>query len=58
MEYRKLSVIEEQELKSHHKQERDGRVSDRIKAVLMYNIGYSISEIAKVLLLSDEFIRK
>lgn len=58
MEYKKLSVIEKQELKTHHKKERDGRIRDRIKAVLMYDDGYSIVEISKVLLLSNEGIRK
>lgn len=58
MEYKKLAVIERQELKAHHKQERDGRIRDRIKAVLMYDNGYSIAEISTVLLLSDEGIRK
>lgn len=58
MEYTKLALIEKQELKAHHKQERDGRIRDRIKAVLMYDDGYSIVEISKVLLLSHEGIRK
>jgi transposase len=58
MEYRKLTINEKEELRIHHKKERDGRVRDRIKAVLMYDDGYSFAEIAKVLLLSDEGIRK
>lgn len=41
-----------------HRKERDGRVRDRIKAVLAYDEGYSYSEIAKILLLDDETIRR
>lgn len=58
MEYRKLTETEKSELKSRHKVERDRRVCDRIKAVLMYDDGYTLDEIAKVLLLSREGIRK
>ena len=58
MEYRRLTEIEKSDLKSRHKVERDRRVCDRIKAVLMYDDGYSFDEIAKVLLLSREGIRK
>ena len=58
MEYRKLTEEERSELRSRHKNERDKRVCDRIKAVLMYDDGYSLDEIAKVLLLSREGIRK
>ena len=45
-------------LKTQHVKERDKRVCDRIKAVLMYDDGYDYSEIARVLLLSHEAIRK
>lgn len=46
------------ELIERHGSERDRRICDRIKAVLMYDDGYSYDEIAKVLLLSHEAIRK
>lgn len=50
MIYRKLTSVEREELKFYHKSERDKRICDRIKAVLMYDDGYSIGEISKVLL--------
>lgn len=41
-----------------HRQERDRRLCDRIKAVLAYDDGYNYSEIARILLLDDETIRR
>jgi len=41
-----------------HRGERDRRVADRIKAVLLRDEGMSVTEIARVLFLSDEAIRK
>lgn len=58
MSYRKLTSVAREELKLCHKGERDKRICDRIKAVLMYDAGYSIAEISKVLLLSGEGIRQ
>ena len=58
MSYRKLTPIERERLKNRHKGERDKRICDRIKAVLMYDNGYSLTEISEILLLSDEGIRK
>jgi transposase len=58
MEYKKLTEKEKIELRSRHKVERDGKVRDRIKAVLMYDNSYGLEEIAAVLLLSHEGIRK
>ena len=58
MEYKKLTELEKSNLKNAHKQERDRRICDRIKAVLMYDDGYSTEEIGRVLLLSNEGIRK
>ena len=37
---------------------RNVRMRDRIKAVLAYDDGYSFVEIAKILLLDDETIRR
>lgn len=54
----KLTAQERIDLQKRHKKERDGRVRDRIKAVLAYNDGYSYSEIARLLLLDDETIRR
>lgn len=55
---RKLTRKQREELLASHRVERDGRVRDRIKAVLAYDDGYSYSEIAKILLLDDETIRR
>jgi len=45
------------QLRLQHKKERDGRVRDRIKAVLLHDKGWSIQAIAEALLLSDDAIR-
>lgn len=55
---RKLTARERAELQIRHKKERDKRLCDRIKAVLAYDDGYSYSEIARLLLLDDETIRR
>lgn len=46
------------QLKAQHKQERDGRVRDRIKAVLLSGEGWTPQQIAKVLLISDQAVRE
>lgn len=55
---RKLTDKQRQDLIQRHRQERDKRVCDRIKAVLAFDDGYSYSEIARLLLLDDETIRR
>lgn len=52
-----LNDEERARLKSQHKRERDGRIRDRIKAVLLHDKGWSVQQIAEALLLSDEAIR-
>jgi transposase len=52
-----LEEFERADLKAQHKLERDKRVCDRIKAVLLYDKGWSYSEIADALLLSEGAIR-
>lgn len=55
-----MGFLREQEkiqLKVQHKKERDGRVRDRIKAILLFDDGWTPQEIAKVLLITDEAIR-
>jgi predicted ArsR family transcriptional regulator len=55
-----MNILNEQEkaqLKFQHKQERDGRVRDRIKAVLLHDKGWSSQQIAEALLISDQAIR-
>jgi len=41
-----------------HRKERDGRIKDRIKAVLHYDKGWTYARIAEALLLSEEAVRK
>jgi predicted ArsR family transcriptional regulator len=53
-----LSHQERESLKSQHKKERDKRVCDRIKAVLLFDEGWSYHQIAHALLLSDEAVRQ
>ncbi|MBS4167415.1 helix-turn-helix domain-containing protein [Parachlamydia sp. AcF125] len=43
-------------LRAQHKKERDKRVCDRIKAVLLHDKGWSFPQIAEALLLSDEAV--
>lgn len=54
----KLTVTERQKLISLHRQERNGKKRDRIKAVLLFDKGYSYVEIAQILLLDEETIRR
>lgn len=51
-----LSPEERNKLKVQHKQERDKRVCDRIKAILLTDKGWTFQQIGEVLLLSDEAI--
>lgn len=55
---RKLTQSERQYLIKGHRMSSNARVRDRIKAVLAYDDGYNFSEIAKILLLDDETIRR
>jgi len=52
-----LTDQERAQLKSQHRQERDGRVRDQIKAILLYDEGWTSQQIAKVLLISDQAVR-
>ena len=45
------------QLKAQHRLERDRRICDRIKAVLLRDKGWSWEQIADALLLSEETIR-
>ena len=55
---KKLTEQERIDLQRQHKKERDKRICDRIKAVLAFDDGYNYSEIARILLLDDETIRR
>lgn len=52
-----LTELEREQLKRQHKQERDKRICDRIKAILLSDEGWSAEEIARVLLISDQAVR-
>ena len=51
-----LDPFEKEELLVKHKKERDGRVRDRIKAVLLSDKGWSTREIAEALLISNQAV--
>ena len=53
-----FSFSQRQELLFRHRTERDRRVADRIKAVLLAEKSWSCEQIAQALFLSDESIRK
>ena len=53
-----LSDQEKNQLRTQHKKERDGRVRDRIKAILLFDEGWTPQQIAKVLLISDQAVRE
>ena len=48
-----LTLEERKDLIKYHRHERDGKIRDRIKAVLAYDNGHSYSEIAHILLLDE-----
>lgn len=52
-----LSSDERETLKAQHKNERDGRIRDRIKAVLLHDKGWTFQQIAEALLISDQAVR-
>lgn len=52
-----LSNDERASLKAQHKNERDGRIRDRIKAVLLHDKGWTFPQIAEALLISDQAVR-
>ena len=51
-----LSEHEKQQLETRHKSERDGRVRDRIKAVLLHDEGWTQVEIAQALRIRPETV--
>src|SRR5690606_30728534 len=52
-----LTEQERQQLKLQHKRERDKRICDRIKAILLYDEGWTPQQIAKVLLITGQAVR-
>ena len=53
-----LTNIEREELLSLHKVSKDKRECDRIKAILAYDDGCSYSDIARILLIDDETVKR
>lgn len=53
-----LSDAERTQLIAQHRRERDKRICDRIKAVLLFDKGWSVAAIAEALLLSEDAIRE
>lgn len=49
---------EREELIAQHKKERDKKICDRIKAVLLSDKGWTLMQIAEALLLSDDAVRR
>jgi transposase len=45
-------------LRAQHRLERDRRVADRIKAILLYNDGWTPPKIAKVLMIDESTVRR
>lgn len=52
-----LTKEERLQLKDQHKKERDKRICDRIKAVLLYDDNWTLIQIATALLITDEAVR-
>lgn len=53
-----LGTEERKSLLEQHKKERDKRVCDRIKAVLLYDKGWSYEKIAEALFITHETARQ
>ena len=51
-----LTIQEEQELRALHRKERDRRVCDRIKAILLSNQGWTYLMIAQALMIDDQTV--
>ena len=53
-----LSDAERAQLKTQHRRERDGEDTRPVRAVLLFDKGWSIASIAEALLLSEDAIRE
>ena len=51
-----MNFLDDEE-RAQHKKERDKKICDRIKAVLLYDKGWSFQKIAEALLLTEQAIR-
>jgi transposase len=55
--YKILTSLQRSSLLALHRKERDGRVRDRIKAVLLYDDGWTPTKIAQALLIEESTVR-
>jgi transposase len=55
--YKILTTLQRSSLLALHRKERDGRVRDRIKAVLLYDDGWTPPKIAEALLIEESAVR-
>jgi hypothetical protein len=55
--YKILTSLQRSSLLALHRKERDGRVRDRIKAVLLYDDGWTPPKIAQALLMEESMVR-
>ena len=53
-----LSSIERTQLLSQHKLERDGRIRDKIKVILLTDDGWSVEQIAKALFIRPSTVKQ
>ena len=53
-----LTQNEKEILKARHRQERDKRLCDRIKSILLLDDGWSYAQVAYALLLDEDIIRR
>jgi transposase len=58
MKHEFLTDADRRELRARHRQEKDRRVADRLKAVLLYDKGWSYRQISEALFLDEETISK
>lgn len=58
MKFKQLTEKEKQDLELQHRYENDGRVRDRIKAVLLKNEGWTNKAISQALRIHEETLRK
>ena len=53
-----LTKVEKSHLEQQHKRVRDGRIRDRLKAVLLRSEGWSVTQIAQALRLHESSITR
>ena len=53
-----LTGTERAQLRLQHKRERDSRICDRIKSVILFNDRWTPDNIAKALLITEDSVRR